>query len=759
MTNNILSLRYIFLLLAAWGSFLSLGQQMALAQQEARLIDGEPFDKLTLKKDMLVLKLAPLDLPKRAPLGQQAADYKLHIKLYDKPDQTYEVVWADVEKVELFEELVLAEVGKVLAEKHFDEAYEYYHYLQSRSPDFPGVKEGLTNTLFQEAIYWADQKKLDQALGLLGEVFARDPKWKQLDAKLRDISGELISGNVNAQQYAAARLLLHGLLQKYPEQSVGKSWQEKLTAQAAAQLTEAQKSLAAGDSSQAYRLARAGLNIWPKVPQGHEFLKTLHEKYPRVSVGVLQVGTDDVEQAVVSWGRARKQRLLHRTFIELTGWDARGPVYTSPVAELKSGENTLACTLLESARWSADGTSLSSFDVVHLLNARAHSTSPIFSSAWSDVVSVITAPDNRHVQVELRRSPVALSAWLQAPLVPWYAAWNGAAQTNGPYQRATAGKDEERFVLQAKYALAGPKQPQEVLEIPYADSREALLALVSGEIDVLDRLDPLHLDAAQRNKDLMVYSYAAPTVHLLLPNLNRPLTSQRTFRRGLDFALQAAKILEKDVLGRKSDALGQPLLGMFPNGMAATSLDASTYDPRMLLALGQVALASTTLDNTRRIKLTLAHPPTPVARRACVGIQRMLDLDGQGPEIELKELPHAGVPATMPADCDLLYVEWPWLQPALDARRLFGEEGLQSSAASWLADSVRRLETATTPAALAQEISSLERAVQAEAAVLPLWQLTEHYVARKSLDGLGAGNTSLYQSIEKWQPAPFIPEQ
>ena len=76
----------------------------AAAGQDAtsrRLIDGQPYDLLTLDKanDNKVIKVEPLDLPERkAPEKPKAGD-KVRITLADGGEQ-YEVAWLTIDKLD-----------------------------------------------------------------------------------------------------------------------------------------------------------------------------------------------------------------------------------------------------------------------------------------------------------------------------------------------------------------------------------------------------------------------------------------------------------------------------------------------------------------------------------------------------------------------------------------------------------------------------------------------------------------------------------
>ena len=54
-----------------------------------------------------------------------------------------------------------------------------------------------------------------------------------------------------------------------------------------------------------------------------------------------------------------------------------------------------------------------------------------------------------------------------------------------------------------------------------------------------------------------------------------------------------------------------------------------------------------------------------------------------------------------------------------------------------------------------EQLLEVHRACDADAAVVPLFQLTEHFAYSRTLAGLGDRPVSLYQFVENWQIAPL----
>ena len=172
----------------------------------------------------------------------------------------------------------------------------------------------------------------------------------------------------------------------------------------------------------------------------------------------------------------------------------------------------------------------------------------------------------------------------------------------------------------------------------FADAAAAAAALRRGEIDVVDRLAPWQVKSLAADADLVVQSYALPRLHCLIPNLRRPLTASRTFRRALAYGIDRQAILAELLWGDRRPGC-TVLHGPFPPGDSAEDPLGYAADPETeALALRSAAgpgagrgRASRGGRRPRRERspssphaLVLAFPKGEIARTACAAIRRQL---------------------------------------------------------------------------------------------------------------------------------------
>ncbi|MBI1900500.1 MAG: hypothetical protein HYS13_05225 [Planctomycetia bacterium] len=715
---------------------------------ETRLIDREPFDELTLKAEETPIKLQPLALEPRRPLRGQAADSKVRVRLFDRPQQQYEVTWADIASLKLFEELVMGEAAALVQARKFDEAYPYYVFLEKNYAKFPGVPQAFQQFLFQEAKFWQERGRLDQSLALLTELHARNASFEGLEAAMGEIVDALVARHLAASRYTAARRQLADLKARFPEHAVVKQREQQLVDEATAALAAAQAAQGRQKWREAHEAAAAAVAKFPDLPGAKELLREIQSKYSIISVGVTRLAGPAERLSLDGWTARRQARLLHRMPAEQTALTPGGPKFISPVGAWAPGE-TGTLELAKALKWSGGAGEVTSYDV-----ARQLATVPagFGSSLWTikcgdGSEAVATGPDGH--------SALAQAAW-QFPLVPWHfgaSAGDAAPPVLGPYLPGIQAERETRYLRNGDYFALETEMASEIIERQY-DAEGVVAALLRGEAAAIDRVPPWEAARLRTSPDVTVAAYAAPSVHFLVMRPGHPLLGQRWVRRALLYGIHRERILSETLLGAADVQRGSVAAGPLASGAAGEPL---RYDPRQMLAmLAAAGAAGGRTGPPQALSLVLAHPPTETARRACKEIQQQLGLEGKGVAIQLYELPDDGLEGALKqADrWDLAYVERMAANPAADAVQLLGHEGIAWTESPALVDALARLARAPDWAKAQEIVGQIDRLAAEELPVLPLWQLTEFFAHDKRLAGVGAAPLVLYQNVEQWRLGP-----
>ncbi|OHB66748.1 MAG: hypothetical protein A2V70_09980 [Planctomycetes bacterium RBG_13_63_9] len=742
---------------------------------QERLFEQDPFDLITLDRsnEGKVLKVEPLDLPNRQLPERPRPSDKLPIRLVDEPETVYEIAWHTIDKVELFEQLVLGKAEQLVEAKKLDEAYDYFEFLQREYPRLAGLDESLQNCLYEEAKASHRQGQYAGALAVLRELYRRNPKWPGLDRAMGLSTDKLVEEYLAKGDYRSARVLLGNLAECFPNQSVVVAREGQLKAEAAGLLADARKAEQSGDFQQAVAIMHRLRRIWPELPGAEELALSLHQKNPRVVVGVGALSTDRLAtdmgpNRLGDWPARRSGRLLYRTLTEFAGSGTEGGQYTCPVGEMTVDAlgGRLSVQLTPAIRWSSGEETLSAYDVSRRLLAMADPLDPAYQAAWAELFRMVAVRGVFQVEAEIRRSHVRPDAFLQTVLIPYAspAASREPPLSNGPYVADARGADMVRYLPNPQYFAAEPSQPRVIIERRYSEGVDAIGALKEGEVHVLDRVAPWMLEKIREDANLRLDCYRVPLVHCLIPNMRRPLTSHRAFRRALVYGIHRQAILDHLLASAKLDGC-RVLSGPFPAGRSDEddpigyaydeSIKPRVYDPHLAVALATISLdqlADSEKKQGRDLKqtprLVLAHPADEIARVACESIRQ--ELEPLGIPLELREI-QGPAPRRIPEDVDLLYAELAIWEPVVDARRLLGEDAVAAGCSPYMRLALRKLDQATNWREVSLALRHVHRVAHDDVAVIPLWQLVDYFAYRNSLQGIGTRPVTLYQHVERWQ--------
>jgi len=793
---------------------------------------ADPFDRIVLDAETgeTELLVAPLPFPNRRVSEDVPPRELLKFRLLDRPGEEYEVPWYAIERIDLYEQMVVAEARRLIAQRNFHSAYEVIEMLRREYPDLPELPDLFADFLYEEAKQAVRDGKYDLALARLRETHRHRADREGLEKALAFTVDKLAALHADRGRWADVRALTNDLLAWYPENDTGRRWQQNLIARAEKALEVGRAAADRGDWQAAAQAVRKAEAIWPKLPGLAELAQQAAERWPRVVVGVWRLDE-----------RRRTSRLLYRDYAELVTPGADGGNYRYPFGpvqilelgrgvelqmrpDVALGDEVFLRAGLVAQQLAALGNKNSFTEtVVERSIAQAGGlTGPL----WPELVSAVedVAPDR--VVVRFRRPHVDPRRLLQVPPGLVHATHEGSRQPvtdtsviprSGPYQRADTAEDsrdsggqpiERGYLAREKYFAFREQQPREIVERAINPLRGLQLLMESpGQsettVDLIERVPPWQLGRYRRaatDGRVVVREYGVPAVACLIPNLDRPLLTSRSFRRGLLFALDRQQITrqltedESDparigVQDERAVVLAAPI----PDGyVAATDVMPRRFDPRMGLALialglresqpesapddsrgdgpnpGGAAANDSAADDSAAEDpapptppaprtLVLGHPDQPVAAAACRAIAdawSRLQL-----EVELKPLPARSrcpllgdVPrADVLAEVDLYYGELFLGEPVVDLVSLYGSRGLIDHGNPYVRLSARELAEAGDWSAAGDALRALHRILHEQLPVLPLWQLRPAMAHRPTLAGVGDAPVTLYQDVELWR--------
>jgi tetratricopeptide (TPR) repeat protein len=744
----------------AWAQQPQPPQQQAANQQQQQpeLIDRTPFDQIILKDESKPLEVMPLELPRRPPANLPASG-SLKIRLLERPTEEFEVSVSSIARLRVFEEQLLDEAGRLTSTGNFDKAYDYFSRLQSEYPSYPGLNEAINNYLRRNALALYQSQQYDRALALLVTLHERDPDFDGLGGAIATIASEIIERYLRDGKYAAAR----GVLELWRSRFAGLAdeaaaeWQRRFEQAATRQVNDATQFLQQKNYIAARGSVSKALAIWPRLTAAANVTAQIEREFPFITVGVLEQTPRNPSRRIDCWPAIRGNRLTQRLLVEEVDFGAEGGVYQSPYGDLQLDESGRRLTLALNADSSGGETkAVITADVLarYLLGA-TQPTNPYHRADFANQLNGIAIAPGV-VQIEFNRVQVRPEAYLQIP--PPAGGERFTVAEHAPEQTV--------FTTPLKTNML-PANLRAIVERTFPDDESAAAALIAGDIDVLDRVPPWQIDRLKTVQGIRVASYRLPTVHMLIPNMSRPLVARREFRRALCFGIDRKWIVQSVLLGGATKPGFEVISGPFPAGMSLSDplryaynnrMIPRPFEPRLAAILATVAWAGVHNPTGNKEnapaempplpELTLAHPKDPIARIACQSIQ--LQLVRAGIPVKLIEFsPEELLLGNV--DCDLRYAELAVWEPLTDIHLLIGPGSLAGSMDSpYLLSALRALDDATNWNDVRSRLADIHEIAHHELPLIPLWQTVNYFAYRTSLVGIGDAPVALYQNVEAW---------
>lgn len=743
------------------------GASLANAAEEDQglLIDRQPFDRVTFNaaNEGAVLDLVLLDLPNRQVPDPLPASGILELRQLDNPSVAYTVDWSAIEKVTLYEALILEEAERLANAGKSAEAFRSFKFLHDHYPNLPGLAEASERYVKREALEAFSAQRYDESLAILLSLYAINPEHRGLAEAVQSVSDRVITEYLSERDFAAARAVLELLKEGFPGLNLRNvpTWEGKFSQGAARELEAAQQAFDAKRYDEARLAVRQATDILPGVAGARELMQQIDRLAPQLVVGVSQLVTSQTPADYLSWSPSRVRRLTDPSLVEMVDFGAEGGIYRSPWVTLSSDDSGLLLDATLEPRALRQGITPEKISL-YLLEL-SDSAGPEFQADFAGLFESVSINGGQLVRIHWRRPHVRPEALLRLSLVDLVA----GPQLEGSYQ-ALADKTNKR---QLRYELQdrsdGSRGPQTIIERVFASEDAALAALLRGDVAVLDQVPPWQLEQLRADPRVAVGTYRLPTVHVLQPNYSKPLLASREFRRALCYGIDREAILRDLVLGGEQRAGFRVLSGPLPAGLSLTDpvgyaynqqFPPRPYEPRLasvLATVAQAALAKKTdaaesTEEGAKVEtpsLILAYPPNPVARVCCQSIG--LQLTAVGIPVELKELP--ADTSELPPDYDLLYAELVIREPLVDARRLFGPNGSAGSCSPSMSLALEQVDQAKNWRQARERLKDVHQVAYYDLPVIPLWQTIDSFAYRKNLQGIGATPVTLYQNVADWR--------
>ncbi len=732
------------------------------------VLDEAPFDVITLKKEEQgrSVKVNPIDFPGRKVPQSPKDTERFRVTFPIFADRLYEIQWKDVEKVILFEELILQRANILLEQKKFSEAFEHLDFLMKNYPQTQGLAKLRRDFLYRSAIDMAGQRRLPHALGVLEEFQRSFPDDKEKDSirkAISNVSSQLIESYFVANDLATARAMILRLEKDYGSKDplpVVTKWRGKFLELANGFRDIAIRERDAGDFAKARQAALRMLAIEPDIEGGKQFLNELILAYPMIRIAVFETSDKPDAASLTDWPSRRFGQLTSRPLFEFRNTGPEGGVYQFGPEGYGLFQHSDDRTELDlMIQKPGKGLGPDSLELSQTFLDRATVGNPQYIPSWAAIFDSVSVFGPERLKLKLRRPHVLPQAFMQ---------WEMNNKNNPQVPKTLYKlKSSEPGLKRFEWADTKPPadyQPKEIQEILYSDPQKAIVDLQRGEIEIIDRLFPADAFKLRNVTSVIVDQYSLPMVHMLIPRSKNAYVDDREFRRALLYAINREGILNGEILGNTDSEVSRVISGPFPYGATEADPLAYAYNKNVenfpydaKLAKVLLMLTTTKMKNLAE-KRQEAFKPIPtiklgvpdyesarVAGEAIVQAWKLIEVPA---ELEvLKELPGPNDKS----DVDFIYVSAAVWEPATDAERLFGIGGPAESNNQFVVYALGQLSIARNWREVRQGCHDLHSVVAAHLPVLPLWQVRETFAHRREAFGVAKKPTSLYQDVQKWR--------
>ncbi|MEC7566873.1 MAG: ABC transporter substrate-binding protein [Planctomycetota bacterium] len=754
------------------------------------LANRTPYDEITVKDqqgEVEALQLELLDIPGRqAPAIEKSG--VMEIRLLGAPDDIYEVFWIDIIKIRLYEDIMLDELNGYIDARRFDDAFDYFLFLDQRYKGLPGVAEVLSRYQFVQGSQWLQDGRHLEALSLLEKVhltnegYVHDGGPDTAKTQLNAAAALVLNRYMEGGKTILARKLGQRLIRAHGASTVPAALDtlKKLNQLATEKRDEARRLLDAGELREAQRVVREMIDIYPPVPGGREIAVEAIRRYPLVTVGTVYPSIVNDRSRMDNWAARRTGFLTRRMFMEYEGPGPERGEYLSPYGEVRQGSDRKTLRIRISPEKIASGIQINGYHLSQRLLNLADEHHPMYNAQWAALFDRVEVRDVYDVIIHLRRPHVLPEALLQVFLDPSLDLDDPRAN-DGPFIKVDDEATSVRYTLNSKnpFTRTAPDPnfipPSEILEMTYDVSGDAIKALKRGDIDVIDRVSPAQAVRLQNEAGgtIRVVPYALPTIHMLLPNYDKPYMRNELFRRAILYGIMREATLNELILKNHRIPGCQVVSGPFSPGIGLgdplsyaynRKVIARPYSPRLAVVLAKLAEQRMKEEAEQKEEepppipeLVIGYPAEEDARDACIAIEFQLE-QLQIFKVKLIEF-EPGQSTDETGECNLVYTKLAMWEPLVDTTRLLSPNGLVSIRDDHVNRTVQWLERSIRWQEVRDRVRQVHRIAHEKVAVIPLWQLREYFVHREGIT-LGAdAPVALYHGIERWQLVPDFGEE
>ncbi|SFH72086.1 ABC transporter substrate-binding protein [Planctomicrobium piriforme] len=699
--------------------------QIAAKELERARVVGEARERMT--RELEEVSLITVILPE----GDDRREFKLSVKY--------------LKQVVHHEDLMLRRIDTLLNENNLPVAFELLSRLQRDRPDWEGVAAAGQKFLDLDAQAHASAGDPEVALRILDELFVRNVKYPDLQARYDAVAEQLVQKAISQQDFIRAQFHLNELQRHFANDPVFRKYETQLTDQSRATMQSAVEKGRQNDVRQAAVLAEEAVRIWPRTPELKALHKPIAERFQRLHVGVTDLPGECRAYPMPSDADIRRQQLTMPALFEVDRLRDGTAYYRTRFFdewEPRDLGRRMQFTLRQFRQPFEMQATLTSDAVVAALMKRLDPTSPDYDERLGSFVESVSIDSPTQFSLIFRRVPPRIE-----PLL-----------ARIPLTDAGGFRVLEQTQQQICYTRSIPEPaglPRyhigEIIEHRYSSAEKIVQGLQRGEVSVTFGLPDVVLRRLQSNDEFLrkffIQPMQQPVTHLLQFNPGSAPLRIMELRKGLAYAVDRERLLKDVVLRDQRPTHGRLVTTPFfsTNPGRNVLVEQRRFDLSAGLAL--VLAARHQLQGTIP-PLTMVVAPGLVAEEAAEEIALQWRRIG----LTVKVV-HADEPP--PEKWDILYRTLQMNEPVLDLWPFLTFEPQARISAldaypDWLKQELVQLDRSGNQTLVVGAIRGLHRHLADETAFVPLWEIDQFLVLRKNIQGFPQNPVQCYDDVDHW---------
>lgn len=709
----------------------------------------------------------------------------LHVTLPGESESPeYRIPTKSVKQILYHEDLILRRVDLLTAEKNIEVAMELQILLERTYGNWAGVAERHNTLVMTDAQLRLEAGQAEAALVLVEEVFARNRNQAGLPQLADAAVAALVKQAWEKKNPRSVQHYLGRLRKMFPESAEVPRIIALLTEETNKRLQAAEQAAAAKDFRQAAIDAESAATFWPEAAD----LKARHRphlaRYPRLHIGVTRLAGEPTAYPFPPRAELRAKSLAGATLFSADRVAGGSTFYKTRFFNewepFDLGRQMQFTLKTNRQPWEMQGR-LAANECAEMLLRRLDPESRDFDERLATCVDSVRVNSPYVFTVTFRRVPARMESLLS--LIPAGLELETAEPpgTEGAPVQTSVSTDgtviedgaggfvvRERAPQHLAYSRTRPERDglqryrtAEVVEHRYDSYDRTYQALLAGEISAVADLPDWFLREMQGDdklsREFFLQPKAVPLTHLLQFNPETKALRNRELRRALAYAIPRDQILKETMLRDTKARHGRVTNIPFASNMDLAKGQYPRIEHDLPAAVAMALAAANQLGQGEELPvLRLAVPPEPVERDVCDQLVRAWKRVGIVVEI---------VPDDAAAgEWDIAYRTIQGTEPVLDLWPLITAqdrarmEDLQTLSA-WLRHDLVELDRITDFARAQDFAREVLRKVLADCALIPLWEVDQFFVARRTIHDFSTVPVRLYDNVDRWTIDPWYPTQ